>query len=195
MKFQMSKNSLFAILLRAPWWISVAIAAALSLLAWVLLPQAYRVVGAFSSFPFVVIAAMAAWRQRHQPSAAKVEQAGQALASMSWPVFADLLEQSFKRDGFEVQRAAGSADFDLERKGRRMLVCAKRWKTARTGLEPLRALQTQRDASDAPDALYISLGELSDGAARFAAQHRIAIWQAAELAQTLRGLSPSGAKV
>ena len=190
MKLQMSKNSLFAILLRAPWWISAAIAVALGLLAWVLLPQAYRVVGAFSGFPFAVLAAMAAWRQRHEPSAAKVAQATEALGTMSWPAFADLLEQAFKRDGFALQRCSGGADFDLERKGRRMLVCARRWKTARTGLEPLRALQTERDKSDAPDALYISLGALSDGAQRFAAQHRIAVWQAAELAQQLRGLAP-----
>ncbi len=194
MKLQMSKNSLFAVLLRAPWWISAAIAAALALLAWVLLPQAYRVVGAFSAFPFVVLAAMAAWRQRHQPSAAKVAQAIEALGAMAWPAFAGLLEQAFGRDGYALQRGTGSADFVLERKGRRMLVCARRWKSARTGLEPLRALQAEREKTDAPDALYVSLGELSDGARRFAAEHRIAIWQATELAQTLRGLAPAAAK-
>lgn len=51
-----------------------------------------------------------------------------------------------------------------------------------------RALQTARDDSDAPDALYIGLGELSDTARPFAARHRIAIWQAPELAPALRGL-------
>ena len=69
-----------------------------------------------------------------------------------------------------------------------MLVCARRWKSSRTGLESLRALQTARDAGDAPDALYIGLGELTDSARSFAAEHRIAVWQAAELAQALRGL-------
>ena len=69
-----------------------------------------------------------------------------------------------------------------------MLVCARRWKSARTGLESLRALQAARDAGDAPDALYIGLGALTDTARSFAAEHRIAIWQAAELAQALRGL-------
>jgi restriction system protein len=88
-----------------------------------------------------------------------------------------------------VQRGQTAAvDFELVRQGRRMLVSARRWKSARTGQEALRALQTARDELNAPDALYIGLGELSDTARPFAARHRIAIWHAAELAQALRGL-------
>jgi restriction system protein len=70
-----------------------------------------------------------------------------------------------------------------------MVVSARRWKSANTGLEVLRALQAARQASEAPDALWIGLGPLSDNARPFAAEHRIAIWHAAELAHALRGLS------
>ncbi len=185
----MASNSLFAILLRSAWWISAALAAAVGLVAWALLPADYRAAGALSGFPFAVIAVMAAWQQRHAPSAARVDQTTQALSSMAWPAFADLLEQAFRRDGYTVQRRSGSAaDFELERKGRKMLVCAKRWKSARAGLEPLRELQAARDAAEAPDALWIGLGALTDTARPFAAEHGIAVWQAAELAQALRGL-------
>jgi restriction system protein len=45
-----------------------------------------------------------------------------------------------------------------------------------------------REAAEAPDALCIALGELIDSAKPFAAEHRIAVWQAAELAQALRGV-------
>lgn len=184
----MAKNSLFAVLLRSAWWISAAIALVLSTLAWVLLPDAYRVAGALGSFPFVVIAVLAAWRQRHIPSAARVAQTVEATSAMPWPAFSALLEQAFVRDGYAVQRRSGAADFELERRGRRMLVSARRWKSARTGLEPLRELQVARDAAEAPDALYIGLGELSENAAALAAQERIAVWQATELAQALRGV-------
>jgi restriction system protein len=189
MKLKMAPNSLFAILLRSPWWVSVAIALVLGLTGAALLPEAYRVMGALSGLPFAVIGALAARRQWQLPSAARVAQTQQALATMAWPAFAALLEQAFRRDGYTVQRGRGDAvDFELERQGRRMLVSARRWKTARTGQEALRALQAARDAAEAPDALYIGLGELSDNARPFAAQHRIAIWQAAELALALRGL-------
>jgi len=195
MKFQMAKNSLFAILLRSSWWISVAIGVSIGLVGVALLPEAYRVAGALGGFPFLVIGAMAAWRQSKLPSAARIAQTQQAVATMAWPAFATLLEQAFKRDGYSVQRggAGGAADFVLERQGRRMLVCARRWKSARTGLEALRALQAAREAAgdDLPnDALYIGLGELTDNARPFAAEHRITVWQAADLAQALRGLPP-----
>jgi restriction system protein len=193
MKLRMAENSLFGILLRSPWWVSAAVAVAFGAVAWALLPEAWRVAGALSGFPFVVIAAMAAWRQRHAPSAARVEQTGQALRHMPWPAVAALLEQAFQRDGHTVTRRQGAADFDLERKGRRMLVAARRWKSAQTGLEPLRELQAAREKAEA-DALYIGLGELSESAAAFAAQHRIAVWQTPELAQALRGLALPGPK-
>jgi restriction system protein len=189
----MAQNSLFAILLRSRWWISVAIALVMGLVGVALLPEAFRIVGALSGLPFAVIGIVAAVRQWRLPSAARVAQTQQALATMAWPAFAALLEQAFRRDGYTVQPGPNAAvDFELSRQGRRMFVSARRWKSARTGQESLRALQRAREAADVSDALYIGLGELSDSAAPFAAQHRIAIWQAAELAQALRGLPLDG---
>jgi restriction system protein len=189
MRWKMAEQSLFAILLRSPWWISVAIALAMGLVGAALLPEAYRLIGALSGLPFGVIGVIAARRQWQLPSAARVAETRQALATMAWPAFADLLEQAFRRDGYTVQRGqTAGVDFELARQGRRMLVSARRWKSARTGQDALRALQAARDAAEAPDALYIGLGELSDNARPFAAQHGIAVWQAPELAQALRGL-------
>lgn len=190
MKLKMAQNSLFAILLRSPWWISLAVAVAIGLVASALLPPHWRVVGALSGFPFAVIAALAAVRQWRQPSAARTEQTRLAVAGMAWPAFSALLTQAFTRDGYAVERQPGPAvDVVLTRQGRRMLVSARRWKSAHTGLEPLRALQQAREAAeDGPDALYIGLGVLSDPARAFAAQHRIAVWQLDELALALRGL-------
>ncbi len=189
----MAKNSLFAVLLRSPWWVSFAVAVALALVVAALVPEAYKAVGVLSALPFVVISAIAAWRQAKLPSTARVLATQQALSTMAWPDFAKLLEQAFARDGYTVQSGTRDAvDFEIQRQGRRMLVCARRWKSARTGLEALRALQDAREDIGVPDALYISLGDLTDTARPFAAQHRIAIWHAAELALALRGL-PLGA--
>ena len=185
----MAKNSLFAVLLRSPWWISFAIAVAVALVASALMPREYRPVAVLSGLPFAVIGLIAVLRQSRLPRAARIEQTTQAVSAMAWPQFSGLLEEAFRRDGYAVERGrSGAVDFELERKGRRMLVSARRWKSARTGAEPLRALQDARDASDATDALYISLGELTDNARSLAAEHRIAVWQSSELAQALRGV-------
>lgn len=189
LKFPMAKNSMFAVLLRSPWWISVAIALVLGLLGLALLPQQLSAAGALMGLPFAVIGALAARRQWQLPGTACIAQTRQAVATMAWPAFAGLLEQAFRRDGFTVARSKRAAvDFELERKGRRMLVSARRWKSARMGLEDLRALQAARNATDTPDALYIGLGSLTDNAQPFAAAHDIAVWQAPELTHALRGL-------
>jgi restriction system protein len=191
MKLRMAENSLFAILLRQRWWVSASIALAIGLVAAALLPAEWRVAGALSGFPFAVIAAMAAWRGRHKPSESRVAEVEAALRALAWPAFADVLQQAFQRDGHSVTRSANNSnsavDFTLERRGQTLLVSARRWKSARTGLEPLRALQAEREKAEAA-ALYIGLGEIGEPAAAFAAQHRIAVWRAPELAESLRGL-------
>ena len=185
----MAKNSLFSILLRSRWWFSLLIALALGAVGYALLPEQFRVAGALSGLPFVVIAVLAAVRQWHVPSTARVADAQRALAVMPWTAFAALLEQAFRRDGYTVQRGKKEPiDFVLERRGQQTLVSARRWKSARTGLEALRPLQAARAAAEAPEAIYIGLAPLSDTAQPFAAEHRITVWHAAELAHALRGL-------
>jgi restriction system protein len=185
----MAKNSLFAVLLRSPWWISAAIASALALLGLAVLADPFRILAILSGVPFVAIAAVAARRQWHLPSTARVAETREALAGMPWAAFAELLEQSFRRDGYTVARSkTAGVDFELHRNGRSMLVSARRWKSARTGLEALRALQVARDATDHADGLYIGLGPLTDAALPFAAEHGIAVWNADHLTRALRGL-------
>lgn len=185
----MAEKSLFAVLLRSPWWVSLAIGAGIGLVMAAALPQDFRVAGAVSGFPFFVIGAMAAYRQRGLPSAAQVAQIQQTVSAMAWPAFSSALEAAFQREGYQVQRgAAPGVDFVLQRQGRTTLVSARRWKAARTGLEPLRELQAARQAAEAQEALCIALGEFTDNTRSFVREHRLTLWQAAELAKALRGI-------
>ena len=189
-KFKMAPNSLFAVLLRKPWWLSLIIACVLGLVAAALLPSEYRVVGALSGFPFLVFAMMAAKRQWGLPNAARVQLTQDSVSAIAWPVFAALLTQAFERDGHTVTPGKGEAvDFVLERQGQLMAVSARRWKSARVGIETLRALQSGSDAAEASHALCICLGELTDSARPFAAAQGITVWQATELALALRGMT------
>ncbi len=194
MKFTPPRNSLFGKLLRSPWWVSVVIAAALGLVAAALLPAAYRVVGALSGFPFLVIGAIAAQRQWRLPGAARVQQTQASVSALAWPAFQALLAESFQRNGFEVLPGprGDAVDLVLQRQGRRMLVSARRWKTARLGVEPLRALQAARQADDTnadlPQAVCICLGDATNNALDYARSHAITLWAAPELALALRGM-------
>ena len=139
MKLEMAKDSLFAILLRKPWWISIGIAAGIALVARAMLPEQYVIAGALGGIPFMAIGAIAAWRQLRAPSAARITSTLEAIGTMSWREFASALEEAFRRDGYAVTRIAGpQADFEIVKAGRTSLVSGKRWKAANTGVLPLR---------------------------------------------------------
>ncbi len=175
MKFKMSEKSLFAVLLRSPWWISFVLVGVIALLAGALLPKAYAGVGMLGGFPFFVIGCMAAWRQRNLPSAAEIENGLRMLSGMGWRDFSALLETAFNRQGYRVQHLQGAADMQLEKKGVFTLVSAKRWKAATLGVEPLRELVALRDALEASNCVFITLGQVSAKAQEYAAQNRITL--------------------
>jgi restriction system protein len=183
MKFEMHKNSLFAVLLRSPWWASLAVAAGVVALLRLVLPDLYAV---FAAAPFIGIAAYAAWQQLRAPSAAKVARSLEALRAKPWDEFAAALESAFERDGYSVNRLDGrDADFELERAGRVALVSCKRWKVARTGIEPLRELHAARRRREAHECIYVAAGDVTANATAFAAQNGIRLLRGAELAKLL----------
>ena len=182
MRWTMAENSLFAILLRKPWWISAALAAVLAALSLTSFPHDWRWFGVFLGAPFTVIAAVALWRQLRSPSTRRVTSTLEAVLAMSWKDFAAALETGFKRDGYDVSRLAGSAaDFEIAKEGRRAVVSGKRWKVVQTGIEPLRELEGAKDAREAHESIYVVAGELTANAREFAARKRIRLIGGREL--------------
>lgn len=183
MKFAMAKNSLFAILLRSPWWISIAIAAGIAAAARLVVPDLYAL---FTALPFAVIGGIALWRQLRTPSAARVADTLEGLRAMSWGEFASAMEDAFRREGYSVSRLAGAAvDFEMTKAGRIALVGCKRWKVARTGIHPLRELYAAKRAREAHECIYVAAGEITDNARAFAGEKNIRLIHGAELARLL----------
>lgn len=186
MKLKMSKNSLFAVLLRSPWWISIGVVALFALASRALLPEPYVAFGMMGGLPFLVIGIMAAWRQWRAPSPARMAGALQAAGAMSWRDFSGLIEQAFGRQGYAVTRLNGpSADFRLLKGGRITLVSCKRWKAASHGLDPLRDLAAAQAAQGAQHSTYISLGQVTDNARRFAQTQGMVLLSENDLAQLI----------
>lgn len=190
MKFRMSERSLFAILLRSPWWISLLLALVPALIARLALSPELYWFGAMGGFPFLVIAVLAARRQLKEPNPARVRQTLDAVASMPWPAFSALLEDGWLQDGFTVTRRSGrdsgGADFAIHKAGATTLVHARRWKAANLGVEPLRDLKAEIERTEARDGLVVALGELTPQAARFAGANGIRVVDLSELTRLLR---------
>ena len=186
MKFKMAEKSLFAMLLRSPWWISFALAGGFALASKALLPAQYVVFGALGGFPFVVIGVIAAWKQLRAPSTAHVEATLAQISAMSWRDFSAAIEQALVGEGYTVQRLEGAAaDFSLVKTGQTTLLACKRWKAARLGIEPFQGLQAALVKHTANSALCITTGDVTDKARQFAASHQIRLMQGSELAQLL----------
>ena len=195
MKLKMSENSLFAILLRSSWWISIAIAAGLIVAAAALLPPDYSHFGVVVALPFIVIGAIAGWKQLQAPSPARIAGTLDTVRAMGWNEFADAIETAFRADGYVVTRLAGqAADFEMQKGGRTVLLAGKRWKVARTGIEPLRELVAAGQKRDAQECLYVATGELTDNARRFATQNRIRILSGPELARLVPAVGKAAKK-
>ncbi len=176
---------MFAILLRSPWWVSIAIVVAFVLVARAMLPEQYVVFGAMGGFPFLVVGLIAAVRQFRAPNPEQVAGVLESLAAMNWRDFSGALERAYTRQGFQVSGERDAADLVLTRDGRTTLVAAKRWKAANHGVEPLRALHRSRQATDASQCVYVSLGDVGDNARRFATENKVELLHGAALAQLL----------
>jgi restriction system protein len=170
MKFKMAPNSLFAILLRNPWWISFLIAAVICMICAALLPKEVAVFGVMGTLPFWVTGCVALKRQWNMPSAAAQQAEAERLAGLPWRDFATDLEAKFAKQGFVVERLSGEnvADFLLTKAGQTTLVAAKRYKAASHGVEALQALVAQQEARGADRAMYVCLGALSEQAQKYA---------------------------
>lgn len=186
MKFKMAEKSLFAILLRSPWWVSFVLVMVFALASLALLPAQYAPFGVMGGFPFLVIGVIAAWRQWHAPSPARLAQALEQARGMAWGEFSSALERAFVSQGHAVTRLGGkAADFQLVKAGRTTLVSCKRWKAANHGVEGLRELIAAKVAQDATHCSYVSLGEVTDKARRLAREQGVELLSGSRLGALL----------
>jgi restriction system protein len=186
MKFKMSEKSLFATLLRAPWWVSFLVMLGVALVAGALLPEAYKIAGMLGAFPFFVIGVMAAWRQRKAISASRIEDLIVQARAMGWRDFSVLVEEALRQQGFVVTPLNdGPADFQIEKNGRITLVSAKRWKAATVGAEHLRELLAVRENRDAFSCTCMSLGVFSQAAIDLANESPMQLLGSANIAQLM----------
>lgn len=190
--FKMSEKSLFAVLLRSPWWISFVLAAVVGFACFSLFPERFAVVGALSGLPFAVIGFIALWKQWGKPSEASIDATLQALAAMSARDFASALEAAYVKDGCTVTKLSMTgADLSITKAGRTALINSKRWKAATHGVEPLRELAAALEKQDAGQGIYIAVNAPSDAAQQFASKNSIRVMQGTELALLMKDAAAS----
>jgi restriction system protein len=180
MGFELPRNSLFAILLRSPWWVSILLALGVFGLVRIFLHPGFA---AFAALPFVAIGTYAAFQQLRRPGAKRIARTLERARALPWDGFCSALEEGFRREGYGVARSGN--ELQLTRSGRVTLVACKRWKAVRTGVEPLREFDAATLERGVHERVYVAAGEVTDNARAFAAQKRIRLLQDEELVKLL----------
>jgi restriction system protein len=171
------KNSLFAILSRQPWWVSVVIGCGLWALAHPFIPLYAPFVGA----PFIGVAMYALYRQlRHGPKTDPADVLPR-IAGMSWENFSLVAEEAFRRSGYTVEPATGFADFVLRKDGRKTLASCRRWKARQVGRNLVEELFRDMEKGEMDEGWLLAVGEVSAAAREFTKDKRLKILTGQEL--------------
>lgn len=174
-------NSLFAILVRSPFWVSLLLAIGTYVLAQNFVPPVFAVA---TTLPWIGTAAFAGWRQLKTPSVSRVTKMLEQLGAMSWPQFSAVMSEIFRADGYSVAtNEDGVVSLVLERTGYTTLAACRRWKVKETGIVPLRELADAATARGARDCVYVTTGTFTDNAQAFARQQKIRLLNGMELAR------------
>src|SRR5258706_9446489 len=136
MKLKLHQNSLFAVLMRSPWWLSGLLAAGIFGATRLFMPIELAV---FAASPFVVITVYVAWKQLRAPSAKRIAETLERLTAMSREEFTAALEAGWRREGYEVSRSGGPFDLELRREGGGWVGGSAGGKAGRSGGGPPRA--------------------------------------------------------
>lgn len=165
---------------------SFAVGAGIFALARMALPAAYAPYAIFAALPFLVIGCVAGWKQLRAPSPERIAATLESLCALSWEEFSAALEGAYRRDGYAVARLKlPGADLELTKGTRVSVVNCKRWKVARTGIEPLRELEAAREAREAHEGIYVAAGDITDNARTYAAEKKLRLLEGAGLAELL----------
>lgn len=183
MAFQVAKGSLFAVLLRSPWWYSILIGLSLILISLAIMGGQYVILGVFSALPFFGIGGFAAYKQSQRPSRQRVLDVAQQARKMPPAKIAAKIAESYTKARYESSTFKGdAADLELTRGHRKLLLSSRRFKVGNTGIEPLKLLVTAGEGAEATGYLYVALGDISAAARNYANQNDIELIQAERLA-------------
>lgn len=188
MAFKMSEGSLFAVLLRSPWWYSGLIALVIISIS-LLVPTGQITVMVLSlSLPFLGIAGYAGYKQSQQPSHKRLLEVAEEARALSPAQIADKIAQTYTKERFDSEPFKGNAaDLELIRGNRKLLLCSKRFKAANTGIQPLKQMVAAGENAEVTGYLYVTLGEVSDNARSYAIENDIELIQIGRLAEYFDG--------
>jgi len=200
------KESLLAIFILLPWWVS-AFLAIFSLLALPGLtaflptePFAFAVLkGGLSAgkvilpIVFTLLALAAAFRDWRVKSTLAAQSGLDSLRDVHWKEFEDLLGEVFRRQGYSVEEtlgggADGGVDLVLRRSGKKTLVQAKRWRGKLVSVNIVRELFGVMAADGADSGILVTTSAFTTDATSWVRGKNIKLIDGKELAALVKSV-------
>lgn len=179
----MARESLFHILSRQPWWLTLLLA----VLIFGVMQFVFPPIAPFVALPFAALAVYLAFRQLRAGPSANVEERLAALRAMPWENFSLVVGEAYRRQGYSVESSNSAAfDFQLAKKGQITLVQCRRWKVNQVGDAPVRELVNAMEKQDAFNCVCITAGAFSANARDFARGRPITLLNGAALVELAR---------
>ena len=179
----MAKQTLFHILMRQPWWVTLLVAFALFWITYAIFPP----VAPFVVVPFALLTCYIGFVQFRDGVPGDAGERLAELRKMQWESFSAALTEGYKKQGYTVLPADGAGyDFKLVRDGRTNLLQCRRWKVNQVGEGPVRELAQAVERADAARGICVTAGEFSIPARKLAAGEPVTLVSGAELAAIVR---------
>jgi restriction system protein len=176
------QDTLFAILSRQPWWITLLVAFAIFWIAHLIFPP----IAPFIALPFGVLAFYIGFRQWRSGSPGDVGARLEALRAMPWDSFSAAVTKAYEKQGYTISPSQDRGyDFRLAKNGRVTLLQCRRWKVNQVGAGPIRELATAVERHDARRGICLAAGEFSVPARKLAADEPVTLISGAELVQLI----------
>ena len=180
------KDNVVDVLLAAPWWTSLAVAAAVYLALRFVLPPlgagnpmlrglaaGGALIAPYLALSFAVLAPLAYLNRLYRRWLLDRQTSLESIRSLPWREFELLVGEGFRRLGYVVQEAGGAApdggiDLVLRKDGRTTIVQCKHWQTRHVGVKPMRELYGVMTAESADGAVFVTSGDYTPEARAFA---------------------------
>ena len=199
----------------APWWICPIIAGMTYLVLACALPARFasneslrgfgdlsRMIGPYLAGMILLMGASINLKKRRSAMMLDRQTGSETIAALSWREFEELLAAAFRRQGCAVLEtggggADGGIDLILQGKGEKVAVQCKHWRSQKVGVTLIRELHgiTRARASMADRAIFVTFGDYTPEARRFADENGIELIDRPKLLTMIDAVKRTGTAV
>ena len=198
--------SLLNLLVRVPWWISIALAVLVLIVSKLIIPniafdnqyigafiKGVSGAGNFVAIHLVIAASVSAINSWRKQRLLEGQKGLDTIKNLNWQEFEELVGEAFRRQGYFIlenpeKGPDGGVDLRLRKDGKKVYVQCKHWKSSKVSVKVVRELFGVMSAKGADEGIVVTYGEFTTEAYRFAEGKPIRLINGRKLSQSIHAV-------